>query len=117
MAGNDFGDTVRRLREERGLSLRQMQAATGVSNAYLSQIELGRVGPPSPKIIERIAEALEYPYVELMSSAGYLEHQREVDYVKLGGQTVPLDGLSLSEREQLLQFIASLRQARQPDRT
>lgn len=69
-----FKPTVMKLTPRLKYRVDGVEKTQGVSNAYLSQIELGRVGPPSPKIIERLADALGHPYVKLMSLAGYLNH-------------------------------------------
>jgi len=45
-------------RECKGLSLRQLEAETGISNALLSQIETGHVREPSFRNVVKIAAAL-----------------------------------------------------------
>ncbi|SDM18295.1 transcriptional repressor LexA [Bacillus sp. OK048] len=67
-----FGEYLRELRKERGLSIRQLEKKTGVSNAYLSQIENGKKGLPSPDILKKISEPLKVGYEELMEKAGYI---------------------------------------------
>jgi len=42
-----LGSTLRAAREAKGLTLRAVQAATGVSNACVSQLESGRIKNPS----------------------------------------------------------------------
>ncbi len=42
-----FGEKLRALRKEKGVTLSQMAAALGVSAAYLSALEHGRRGTPS----------------------------------------------------------------------
>jgi transcriptional regulator with XRE-family HTH domain len=49
-----FGERVRKLRAERGITLREMAAAVGVSPAYLSALEHGKRGRPSWHLIQRI---------------------------------------------------------------
>lgn len=49
-----FGAKVRQLRRERGLSMKQMAAALGVSPAYLSALELGKRGVPTWYLVQRI---------------------------------------------------------------
>src|SRR5208283_2079248 len=51
-----LADTLRTLREYRGLSLRAVQDRTGVSNAYLSQIERGKRGTPTLGLLEKLAK-------------------------------------------------------------
>lgn len=49
-----FGEKIRKLRAERGISLKQMAAAVGVSSAYLSALEHGKRGRPSWYLLQRI---------------------------------------------------------------
>lgn len=49
-----FGDRMRRLRAERGITLKEMAAALGVSSAYLSALEHGKRGRPGWHLIQRI---------------------------------------------------------------
>ena len=53
----NLGGTVRRLREDQGLSLRTLAARTGFSASFLSQVENGQASP-SISSMERIAAAL-----------------------------------------------------------
>ena len=49
-----FGDRMRKLRAERGVTLKQMADALGVSSAYLSALEHGKRGRPGWHLIQRI---------------------------------------------------------------
>ena len=49
-----FGDRMRKLRAERGMTLKDMAAAIGVSPAYLSALEHGKRGRPGWHLIQRI---------------------------------------------------------------
>ncbi|MCG7507252.1 helix-turn-helix domain-containing protein [Mesorhizobium retamae] len=49
-----LGERIRVLREERGVSQKQMAAAIGVSAAYLSALEHGKRGVPSWPLIQKI---------------------------------------------------------------
>ena len=48
-----FGEALRRLRAERGVTQRQMAAAMGVSPAYLSALEHGKRSEPSWEFVQR----------------------------------------------------------------
>lgn len=58
-------------RRAKGVSLRQVERATGVSNAYLSQMETGQVAEPSPRKLQALAEYYGLSYDTLMNSCGY----------------------------------------------
>ncbi len=49
-----FGRRLREMRAERGVSLKAMAEAIGVSSAYLSALEHGRRGRPTWLMIQRI---------------------------------------------------------------
>jgi transcriptional regulator with XRE-family HTH domain len=49
-----FGDRMRKLRMERGVTLKDMAEAIGVSSAYLSALEHGKRGRPGWHLIQRI---------------------------------------------------------------
>jgi DNA-binding NarL/FixJ family response regulator len=57
------------LREAKGVTLREVEGSSGVSNAYLSQIEKGRI--PTPRILQKLATIYDASYEELMVQAGY----------------------------------------------
>lgn len=52
------GELIAIAREYRGMSLRDLEKETGISNALLSQIETGHVREPSFRKIAKIAKAL-----------------------------------------------------------
>jgi transcriptional regulator with XRE-family HTH domain len=66
-----LGIRLRAARERAGLTLREVEERTGISNAYLSQIESGRIKEPSPRILHRLAELYGESYAELLELAGY----------------------------------------------
>jgi transcriptional regulator with XRE-family HTH domain len=49
-----FGERMRKLRAERGVTLKVMAEAIGVSPAYLSALEHGKRGRPGWHLIQRI---------------------------------------------------------------
>ena len=52
------GETLREVRKERGLTLRQVAEGAHVSVSYLAEIERGEKDPSS-KVLESIAEGLD----------------------------------------------------------
>ena len=66
-----FGANVRRLRQERGISLEALAYDVGLSYTYMGQIERGR-RKPTLDVVERIAEALQSEPLRLLSLAAGL---------------------------------------------
>jgi transcriptional regulator with XRE-family HTH domain len=71
-----LGEALRDGREERGLSLAAAAQPARISAAYLHKLERGLVDNPSPRVLARIACALEMPYLRLMELAGYLDEMQ-----------------------------------------
>lgn len=74
-----FGVYVRTLRKHRGLTLKQVENAAGVSNAYISQFERGLRNPPHPEILNRLAKVYNVSARDLMVAAGYLTDDAEAE--------------------------------------
>ena len=49
-----FGERMRQLRRQKGVSQKQMAGAIGVSAAYLSALEHGRRGTPTWPLVQKI---------------------------------------------------------------
>ena len=65
-----IGAIIRRQRELAALPMRQLAAAVGISNPYLSQIERG-LRAPSDAVIAAIADSLETTVDALYVEAGF----------------------------------------------
>ncbi len=109
--GKTLGQYLKSLRETARLTLRQVEEVAGreVSNAYLSQLEHGRINQPSPNILHKLAEVYGAPYDVLMEKAGYI--------IKAGGEDARHDrvaifaneSLTQDEEDQLLEYLAFIR--------
>lgn len=51
-----LGKHLKKIREDRGLSIREVERQTKISNAYLSQLESGQRDMPSAKILGQLAK-------------------------------------------------------------
>lgn len=69
----EFGIYLRKKREERKLSVRQLNTYSGVSHSYISQVERGNRGVPSPDILKKLSKPLGVDYEELMVKAGHID--------------------------------------------
>lgn len=99
------------LREVKGLSLREVERKTGISNAYLSQLERGDAENPTPEKLQKLARCYEVPYVDLMRAAGYLSESADGGPADLSRFQIALMGADLTkaEQEQVLNFIKFLK--------
>ena len=74
---NPLASYLRNVRKDRRLSLKQVEKAAKVSNAYLSQLERGLRKPPHPDILKRLARVYQVPLEDLLEKAGYLADESE----------------------------------------
>lgn len=102
-----LGTHLSAIRKDRGYSLRQVEDLTrkAVSNAYLSQVESGKIQQPSPNILHALSAAYKISYEQLMAMAGYISAGK-----KRGG-SVPSSGtlaelnLTPEEEVELLEYL------------
>ena len=73
MEESNFGQFLRSLRERQRKSLRDVERESGVSNAYIAQLEKGDRPPPRPDILKKLARAYNVTVRELLLKAGYLD--------------------------------------------
>src|SRR5882724_11405520 len=80
-----FGKGLKTARELNKLSLREVETATGISNAYLSQLENNKIKKPSPHFLHKLAALYGIGYELLMESAGYVHRQSTIGPKTLSG--------------------------------
>jgi len=108
---SELGVLLADLRTAKGISLREVEESTGkaVSNAYLSQLENGRIKKPSPNVLHSLAEAYAVPYEVLMERAGYLLSSEDGGATRKTLAAFAIDDLTAEEEEELLKYLAFLR--------
>ncbi|HDS30654.1 MAG TPA: XRE family transcriptional regulator, partial [Firmicutes bacterium] len=68
-----FGNILRKARKVRGKSIYELAREAEVDAGYISRLENAHRNPPSPRILQRFADALDVRADLLMMAAGYLE--------------------------------------------
>lgn len=105
-----LGQYLRRVRRELNLTLRAVEEKTGISNAYLSQLENNKIFCPSPKVLHKLAECYKVSYEYLMKLAGYPTTEKQLEPAfRLSSS---LDDLTPEEREKVLEYIQFLKSRR-----
>lgn len=113
-----LGAYLKSLRSGLELSLRDVEEATQkeVSNAYLSQLETGKIGKPSPNILHALAELYSVSYQKIMERAGYIApvaSRSKTGGVKHGrAATFAVEHLTADEEAELLKYLAYIRTQR-----
>ncbi|MFD0697933.1 helix-turn-helix domain-containing protein [Paenibacillus sp. GCM10027628] len=119
---NSFGKFLEELRGK--MSLRKAAIKSGLSHAYIRDLELGRnrttndMIKPSPDTLKKLSQAYHYPYTDLLTKAGYLEEEPvtvssmkvqldEIRYIEFGIKHVryyAADSISEETVESLVEF-------------
>ena len=107
----ELGMLLADLRTAKGLSLREVEEATGkaVSNAYLSQLENGKIRKASPNVLHHLAAVYVVPYEALMEKAGYLLPSENGPGHRKRLAAFAIDDLTAEEEGELLEYLAFLR--------
>lgn len=96
-------------RAQAGLSLREIEALTGIRNAHLSQIETGRIERPEPSLLFDLATVLEIDYTELLRLAGHATGPQQGRNRALTAAALRAVGLLRPEQQaKTLDYIAKL---------
>jgi transcriptional regulator with XRE-family HTH domain len=66
MEDSNFGHFLKSLRDRQRMSLRDVEKESGVSNAYIAQLEKGDRPAPSPDILKKLARAYNVTVRELL---------------------------------------------------
>jgi transcriptional regulator with XRE-family HTH domain len=112
--GTFLADARRRV----GLTLRAVEKETGISNAYLSQLEHGKIQVPAPNNLHKVADLYRVPYELLMELAGHpVPNRTGVDSLSSIDKTAARIGnVTQDEEDALVDYLQFLR-LRKRDRT
>lgn len=110
-----LGAELRAARDARGLSLRDVERATGIHNAHLSQIETDSIARPDLAILWELSAFYNIDYAKLMRLAGYSAHRasngHEKEQLSVAFRT--MGELTPQERKETLAFMSDLKRSRQ----
>ncbi|MHB0670984.1 helix-turn-helix domain-containing protein [Roseomonas mucosa] len=115
---SSLGEFLSGLRGAKGMTLREVEEATGreVSNAYLSQLENSKIAKPSPHILHTLSQVYGVSYERLMEKAGYVvgdpPSRKSKEHRHGRVAALSIEDFTPEEEEQLLKYAAFLRSQR-----
>jgi transcriptional regulator with XRE-family HTH domain len=106
-----LGNLLRDSRNRLSLSQRAVETKTGVSNAYLSQLEGGKIKQPSPQILHKLCELYGASYITALELTGYPvpRKERQPAHARFAAR---LGRTSADEEAALLEYLQFLRSRR-----
>ena len=105
-----LGSTLKEARELIPFTLRQVEDATGISNAYLSQLENDKIKKPSANVLYKLASVYKLELNILLSAAGIIEKSVDVDLPKRNDEWMNrlafyAKGLSEDQQNEVLEYV------------
>lgn len=94
----NIGEIIKAARVAKGLTLRQVEEATGISNPYLSQLENGKITAPGFNVVHKLGTLFEISFEEMFSGK---KDQPESSWTELD---VYISMLGDKEKEDLLAY-------------
>lgn len=107
-----LGNTLKDSRELMKLTLRQVEEATGISNAYLSQLENDKIKKPSANVLYKLASIYNIELDTLLVAAGIIEKQSSSKSKLLNTVSFSTESLTEEEEQELLEYLRYLRHKR-----
>lgn len=107
---SDLGDLFRQIRIKKNWSIRKAANKMGISYSYLSILEkgvdprTGKASNPRPETLKIISETYNYPYEELMKTAGYLE--KDSDKGKVFNLSVFVSNINLIKKDMSIEKLS-----------
>lgn len=103
-----LGGALKKMRESIGLSLRGVEDATGISNAYLSQLENDKAKNPSANYLNKLADLYKMDFKNLLALAGIVEKE-SASNKSFGEYVFNSQNLTKDEEEELLEYLQFIR--------
>lgn len=104
-----LGETLKSSRELIPLTLRQVEEATGISNAYLSQLENDKIKKPSASVLYKLASIYNIALDDLLGSAGIIEKHTPNQSRLLNEIALSAGQLTTEEADELLKYLKYIR--------
>jgi HTH-type transcriptional regulator, competence development regulator len=104
-----LGPFLAKARSATGKSLRTVERETGISNAYLSQLETGKIKTPAPQNLHRLAEVYRVPYELLMELAGFPVPGASATSSILASANARIGPVTADEEEALIEYLQFIR--------
>jgi len=109
MAEPTLATVLRDARQQRGMSLRDVERAIGIRNAHLSQLETGTIVRPDLALLWDLSELYEVEFETLAKLAGYAGDSGRGRTLDMTVALRALRELTADDRAKALRYIAKLR--------
>lgn len=101
----ELGEILKMSREGMGLTLRQAEESTGISNAYMSQLENGKIKKPSANVLYKLHSLYGVKLEELFRASQIITTEPNS---KITFHLGPFE-INPEEEQQLIDYLGYLR--------
>lgn len=109
MSSKSLGKTLKDSRELMSLTLRQVEEATEISNAYLSQLENDKIKKPSANVLYKLASLYGVELDTLLYAAGIIQNEPSKKSKLLSTVALSATKLTSEEEQALLDYLKYFR--------
>lgn len=104
-----LGKTLKEARELIPLTLRQVEDAIGISNAYLSQLENDKIKKPSADILYKLASLYHIDLDTLLAASGIINKGAPKKNKLLNTVALSAESITEEEEKELLSYLKHIR--------
>jgi len=108
---NELSKYLREKRLDLGLTLRKVEDLTGISNAYISQVENAKIIQPTPKILRKLSDCYELSYPRLLEMAGHPIISNSSSTIQFKTSSRLID-ITADEEKELTEYLTFIRRRR-----
>ncbi|MBX3165135.1 MAG: helix-turn-helix transcriptional regulator [Bacteroidetes bacterium] len=110
-----LGKTLKEARELIPLTLRQVEEAVEISNAYLSQLENDKIKKPSANVLYKLSNLYGIELNTLLGAAGIIEKTSPQKSKLLNTVALSAETLTEEEEKELLSYLKHIRFSKKKD--
>jgi transcriptional regulator with XRE-family HTH domain len=103
-----LGTVLRLARESKTYTLRFVEEKTGISNAYLSQLENDKIKKPAADTLYKLSGIYNIDFNFLLQRAGLVEKNKSSNH-SVGRFIFSKDNLTNDEQEELIRYLQYIR--------
>lgn len=107
---NQLGETVRTLRDNAHLSLRELESLTGVTASYINRIESGHKTAPSIAVVKQLSQGLDFDLFSIYTSKKTKYKNLNDIILKSSYQLTDGESASIAQKEALYKIFNTIQE-------
>jgi transcriptional regulator with XRE-family HTH domain len=105
MPDTAIGALIKKAREAKKWTLRDLEAASGLKSGHISQIETGKIARPGPKVLWKLAGPLDLEYGHALEVADHAGPATGPRRSLAGAALSVIDDLDATEQDEIMDLM------------